>query len=362
MASTLTEQCIDSLREEILSGTLKTDEGLVTEKALCERLGVSRVTIRRCLAHLREENLLRSIPYKGYVLGPAAIARRNGSTSKASTTGNRILFVRSPEARPSTAHEQLIWQAACDEAAKFGLEMELCRQPLSGILREIERRGDEFRGIAMEWYEADVVERLLAAGIPAVMVEYLREGMAVDAVYQDNEGGMGQAVERLWSKGHRRIGLVVWAANAFQPMARRAAFASALLRLGEVEDGRVGMSQRFDAEGGREAARALLEQAEPPTAFVVSHLEMAAGVFDELGDKGLKPGKDVAIVAWGTPETQALSLAGTRWTGLELDLIEWSREELGRAVVRVVEARARDPMLPPLRVEIPARLVLRGSS
>ena len=77
---------------------------------------------------------------------------------------------------------------------------------------------------------------------------------------------------------------------------------------GQVEAGLVGMSRRFDAEGGREAVRRMLEAPEPPTALILCHSEM------------------------------------------------------GRAIVRVLEMRARDPMLPPLRIEILTRLVPSGSS
>jgi LacI family transcriptional regulator len=193
------------------------------------------------------------------------------------------------------------------------------------------------------------------------MVEYLKEGMPIDAVYQDNDGGVAQAMDRLSELGHTRIGLVAWDAGAFQPLARRAAFASWLLQRGDLGNGRVGMSRRFDAEGGREAVRQLYRANGGPTALVLSHLEMAEGVFEELTTRGRKPGRDVSIVASGTPEYQHTCLAGTRWADFPLDMVEWSRAQMGRTLVRVIEARMQDPAMPPLRVPIPTELVSRGS-
>src|SRR5579862_6354641 len=106
METSLTERCAGRLRNEILSGSLNARKGLITERALCQKLKVSRVTVRRCLARLQSENLLRSIPYKGYVLGPAAHAGRDAD-AESKPKRDLLLFVQSPESRPllSTVHE-----------------------------------------------------------------------------------------------------------------------------------------------------------------------------------------------------------------------------------------------------------------
>lgn len=52
------QQVSDWLREEITSGRRETDEQLPSEKELCERFGISRITVRRALQTLEAEGLI----------------------------------------------------------------------------------------------------------------------------------------------------------------------------------------------------------------------------------------------------------------------------------------------------------------
>jgi len=365
METSLTERCAGRLRNEILSGSLNARKGLITERALCQKLKVSRVTVRRCLARLQSENLLRSIPYKGYVLGPAAHASRDTNGVDAKLKRDLLLFVQSPESRPllSTVHERFIWEGVVEEAARFGLKAQPCRMPLKALLREIKAFAmKNLFGVALEWFDREAAETLLSEGIPAALVVYVHEGMPLDAVVQDDEGGMEQAISRLWDLGHRRLGLIAWSEQIFQPLRRRAAFASSLLLRGVVEAGRAGLTDRFDSVGGREAVAKLFDRPDPPTGLILCHPELAAGVFDELDDRGLQIGRDISLIAWGTPETHAAWLEHTRWAGMKLDLISWSRREMGQLVVRVLQSRSLEPLIPPMRVHVPTTLLLQGST
>ncbi|MGA3085675.1 MAG: GntR family transcriptional regulator [Thermodesulfobacteriota bacterium] len=47
------------LRKRILSGKLKTDQAVPTEKELCQEFGVSRITVRQALLSLESDDLIR---------------------------------------------------------------------------------------------------------------------------------------------------------------------------------------------------------------------------------------------------------------------------------------------------------------
>ena len=209
--------------------------------------------------------------------------------------------------------------------------------------------------------ELEYIEPLLQCCAPAIMVEYLKEGIPLDSVVQDDRGGVNQAIEYLWKNNHRQIGLAVWGKYFFQPIRRIAAFSAALLRKDVIEPKLVGTSLRFDAEGGRECVKKLFQNKVPPTAIIIAHLEMAAGVFEELDRMGLTPGKDISVIAWGTEVVKQQYLARTKWEKMPVDLIQWSRAEMGRMVVRMFEARIIDPSIPPMRVEIPTEIIVNGS-
>ncbi|MFM0047159.1 GntR family transcriptional regulator [Paraburkholderia sediminicola] len=61
---TLRNQVENSLREAIMTGRLRPGERLV-ERDLCERLGVSRTSVREALRRLEAEKLVTITPHKG---------------------------------------------------------------------------------------------------------------------------------------------------------------------------------------------------------------------------------------------------------------------------------------------------------
>jgi DNA-binding LacI/PurR family transcriptional regulator len=362
---TLTEKCTNRLREEILAGQLDSGEGLITERWLCRHLEVSRLTVRRCLKRLREENLIRAIPYKGYAIARVAQLVDGATGRKRSATQNRVLFGRhsgGTHVSPLVGADA-VWESACREAAGIGLEMELCRAGGAELMKDLRGSGrNDIYGVIWESYERELAELLLVRRIPTVLIQNRRDESELDAVIQDDAGGVEQAVDHLWKLGHRRIGMISWGRGLTQSRYRRAALAQSLVRRGADATNVVGLSDRYDFEGGREATRRLFSREERPTALILAHLEMAAGAFDELESLGVSPEQDVSIIAWGSPETREANLMGTRWAKLPLDLISWPREEMGRMAVRLLEARWKDPAIPPMCELIRTRLILNGSS
>jgi GntR family transcriptional regulator len=66
------EQAAAVLEAEIRSGKLGADKRLLSERALAQRLGVSRITIRRALALLAEKDLVRSAERSGWFTVPVS--------------------------------------------------------------------------------------------------------------------------------------------------------------------------------------------------------------------------------------------------------------------------------------------------
>ena len=93
-----------------------------------------------------------------------------------------------------------------------------------------------------------------------------------------------------------------------------------------------------------------------PNGLILAHPEMLCGVLDELHACGLAVGKDVKLVCWGTPEFKRSVLKNTRWEKSTLDMIEWSRAEMGEMAIRILAARMRDPYLPVMRAKISTTL------
>jgi DNA-binding GntR family transcriptional regulator len=66
-AETLRSQIENTLRDAITTGTLAPGARLV-ERDLCERMGVSRTSVREALRRLEAEKLVQILPHKGPIV------------------------------------------------------------------------------------------------------------------------------------------------------------------------------------------------------------------------------------------------------------------------------------------------------
>ncbi len=75
LSTPLYEQLAEALRGGILDGSYEAGSLLPSEHALCEQFGVSRVTVRKALSLLMEEQLLERRPGKGTFVRMAPLRR-----------------------------------------------------------------------------------------------------------------------------------------------------------------------------------------------------------------------------------------------------------------------------------------------
>ncbi|QNN51234.1 LacI family DNA-binding transcriptional regulator [Nocardioides mesophilus] len=112
----------------------------------------------------------------------------------------------------------------------------------------------------------------------------------------DGRAGVQLAVDHLVERGHQRVAWVGWQKGSFIGEDRRSGWAD------RMHDHTLSTS-RLSARGddtldfGRRAAHALLDS-EHPTAFVCASDTLAMGVLRALDERGLRPGRDVAVVGF----------------------------------------------------------------
>jgi len=113
----------------------------------------------------------------------------------------------------------------------------------------------------------------------------------------DNEGAFHDAARLLLQLGHTRVALVNGDSSQTFAIHRerglRRALADAGLRLADRDLHSLPMTE----ENGYRAGRALLEQAERPTAIVCSSLLLALGVVRAMRDLGLSMPRDVSLIS-----------------------------------------------------------------
>jgi DNA-binding LacI/PurR family transcriptional regulator len=196
---------------------------------------------------------------------------------------------------------------------------------------------------------------LVDRGIPFVAFGRSWSG-AEDGSWVDVDGATGTAtvVEHLREQGHRRLSFVGWPEGSGVGDDRLAGWAGACVRHGLSTRWVARCEDSVDAARG--LAGGLLDLAQPPTAIVCASDVLAMGCLAEVRARGLRPGRDVAVVGFDdTPFAQL--------PGVELSSVEQPIETVGAEVVRLLldtlSGTARQPrhtlLEPSLRVRSSSR-------
>jgi len=169
----------------------------------------------------------------------------------------------------------------------------------------------------------------------------------------DWEKPMQKTVEYLFSLGHRRMAFIGHHTGLASLQARQRAFLAAMDRYrGTVQ---FATEADMDApEGGRRAARRLLDSGFLPTAILCINDFMALGVLRELHSRGLAVPEDVSVTGFD-------NINLSEFTHPPLTTVNVPREKIGRYVFdALVPEEARGPLNSEILIE--PELVVRDST
>jgi LacI family transcriptional regulator len=194
--------------------------------------------------------------------------------------------------------------------------------------------------------------QLTDAGIPLVVVGEVSnpEIATVDA---DNHGGAALAAEHLLSLGRERIGTVTGPMRSGAAATRFVAFERTLAAAGRPLQPDLVVEADFTDDAAYHAVKRLIP-ARPDAIFAFSD-RMALGVLRALGEAGLSVPEDVAVM--GFDDLPPAQLAQPPLTTIRQEV-----EQAGMEAVALLLERVQDPAAPARRVELPTRLVVRGST
>ncbi|MGH2856752.1 MAG: LacI family DNA-binding transcriptional regulator, partial [Solirubrobacteraceae bacterium] len=144
-----------------------------------------------------------------------------------------------------------------------------------------------------------LLDELVAAGLPIVLVNRVTDDPPVPSVTGDDHAGIGLAVRHLAGLGHRRIAYVGGTRTFSTGLFRYQAFVSWIQSEGlELDPALIEIAPRFSQEPGREACMAILERARDVTAVVAGNDLMALGCYRALGHHGLRVPEDVSVTGY----------------------------------------------------------------
>jgi DNA-binding LacI/PurR family transcriptional regulator len=197
------------------------------------------------------------------------------------------------------------------------------------VQRLLERRVDGLI-VASDRTTPDYAMQLRSEDVPVVCINGSREQFP-RAVQIDNRTGGALAIEHLVALGHRRIAHLAGPSGTPTRDERLAGYRAALRRAGLRYDANLVATGDGRLEESRAAARAMLDLADPPTAFFAYNDRSAFGCYQAIREAGLRVGADISVVGFD-------DIVMAEWVDPPLTTVHQPRIEMGRIAVDLLLA------------------------
>jgi len=191
----------------------------------------------------------------------------------------------------------------------------------------------------------------LDLSVPVVLVDRPAPGLAADLVAIDDHRAAFDAAAHLIARGHRRIAYVGDTPAISTSAARLRGYRDALAHHQIEADEDLITCDGATSQAAARAVVALVGSSRPPTAILSATTRASLGVVPTLHSAGRT---DIALVAFGDfPMADTLRPAVT--------VVDHPGHEVGRVAAARLLARLEQPGLPVERIQVPARIIERGS-
>ncbi|NGN64479.1 LacI family transcriptional regulator [Streptomyces sp. A7024] len=196
------------------------------------------------------------------------------------------------------------------------------------------------------------LEPEIAAGIATVFVDRPAGRIDVDTVLSDSHGGARDGVAHLIAQGHRRIGFVGDHPQIHTAAERLRGYRTAMTEASLPVHGSWVSMGSTDPERVRTAIGAMLDGPEPVTALFAGNNRVTVTAVRMLRERARSA--PVALVGFDDFELADLLSPG-------ITVVAQDPAELGRTAAETLFRRLEGVHDAPKRVELPTRLIVRGS-
>ncbi|MFG1427444.1 LacI family DNA-binding transcriptional regulator [Roseixanthobacter glucoisosaccharinicivorans] len=327
----------------------------VTLNDIAAHAGVSRATVSLVLrkSPLVKEDTRQRIDQAmadlGYVYNRRAANLRSGASR---TIGLVLCEIITPNYSQFTAGIDDVLDAENYVGFITNTAEDAARQ--KRVLVRMQEHGvDGIVLVPAEETRADALEDAHCGGLPCVLAQRRVDGFAADYVGPDYAAGMELVTEHLIGLGHRHIGFI-GGVRRIAPLSERLSGFRKALRRHKLKIGPIVPCPVLDRSSGYAAARDLFAEENPPTALVCYNDIVAFGVMLALSERGLEPGRDVAVV--GCDDVAEAGLHRPALTTFTTD-----PRVVGREAAKQLLRRIENPSRPPEQIIVPPRLIIRQS-
>ncbi|MEM6382605.1 MAG: LacI family DNA-binding transcriptional regulator [Pseudomonadota bacterium] len=205
---------------------------------------------------------------------------------------------------------------------------------------------------------SEIAERCHQTGIPVVMVNRVSSSASVSKVTGSNWAGGRTIAQFLVAGGHKRIAYLAGIEETSTNRDREAGFRAGLKEAGKTLHARA--CGNYDAQEAAAAARMLMTAGSPPDAIFCANDHMAIAAMDALRfELGLDVPKDVSIVGFD-------NVGPVQWPAYDITSfsqpVDAMIEATSRTLFAAIDAAIAGEPVVPKSVEIPGRLIARGST
>ncbi len=287
----IAKQVAQALRTEIAAHTWS--RALPGERQLAERFQISRKTVRKALAELRAEGVLRTERGRGSSLAARPSRRR--------APPPRIALLL-PEPLERTRPFTALWvNRLMALLQEIGHPLQIFHGAKyfgASASRSLARLTSEHP--ASCWIVArsnrPLQEWFAASGMPALICGSAHPGVALPSVDVDHRALCRHSAALLLRHGHRRLALFLEAGGHGGDVESEQGFREGLAAAADAPEPMVCSPERSTASVIRELRR-LLARPAPPTGLLLSNSYSYLTVHSYLASQGLRVPRDISIVS-----------------------------------------------------------------
>lgn len=213
--------------------------------------------------------------------------------------------------------------------------------------------------IAIGRFSLEQIEKLTRFSDRMVFLDSSPDETRFDSVMANGEMGTRQAMEHLYSLGHRRIayigGQVVSDIGTTGKDLRKLTYAGFMEDKGIMEAGLVFEGQHLSFAEGFSLAGKLIAERPLPSALFCANDSMATGVLTRLKEAGIRVPQDISLVGFN-------DLPSAKYLEPALTSVSISMPCIAKTAVELLKDRVAEAGELPRKVFVSTMLMIRGST
>lgn len=275
----------------------------VTLKDIAQRVGKSVPTVSRALAGFNDispktrELVQRTAMEMGY---EPNITARNLQRQRTDTIA--IILPSANTLRFSDPFFSEFLSGIVQYIAKYGYDLNISTTDLEDerktYLRHLRSRRFDGFVVVRTQRQDNRINLLRKHNVPFVAFGQIEADNDFHLVDEDGRYGVRQIIDHLVALGHTRLACIAEPTNLTKSHHRVQGFIDGLATHGLPFNSDLIIETNFRQRSGRQAANALLDRTNPPTALVACNDLLALGAMRAVQERGLTVGKDVSVTGF----------------------------------------------------------------